>query len=72
MSLPGNLRAARRRIHVPNPLKAADDVWKAAAGPTAWPKNPPLNPHEPPIVLAGTKPRRRRGAAGYDKGSVPG
>jgi len=73
VSLPGNLRAARRRIHIPNPFDAAHDVWKAAAGPTdmpGQPKDPPVRK----LYIAGTKrPRpRKRGAAGYSKGSLPG
>jgi hypothetical protein len=50
--------SSNRRI--PNPLKAADDIWKKAAGPTRWPKNPPLNPKEPPIRLATGKPKKLR------------
>jgi hypothetical protein len=66
-----NIRAARRKI--PNPLEAADKVWKAAAGPTNWgPTSVNYDKGQPPIQLAGTRPRKRRGAAGYDKGSMPG
>jgi hypothetical protein len=71
MSSPGNLRAARRKIHIPNPLDAVDKVWKAAAGPTNMPGQP-KDPKTPVTYLAGTKRPRKRGAAGYNKGSLPG
>jgi hypothetical protein len=71
MSALSNARAAQRRIKIPNPLKAADKIWDAAAGPTQWPKNPPLNPPTPVTYLAGTPRPRKRGAAGYSKGGGP-
>ena len=58
-----NVRAARRRI--PNPLKAIDNVWKAAAGP-----NPPTprvsTGPTPTTVIAGTP--SNGGARRYRKG----
>jgi len=69
MSLTGNLRAAKRKI--PNPLKAADDVWNAAGGKIDWgPTSVNYDKNQPPIYLAGTKRPRKRGAAGYSKGGA--
>lgn len=67
-----NIRAAQRKIKIPNPLKAADDVWKAAGGKTQWPKDPSMHPPTPTTVIAGSRRPKRRGAAGYSKGSLPG
>lgn len=73
MSAASNYAAAQRRIKIPNPLQKVDEVWKAAAGPTQTTPNPSMARYSgPPIQLAGTRPKRRRGAAGYSKGNLPG
>lgn len=56
---------SRRNYKIPNPLKAADDVWKKAAGPTNMPRQP-KDPPTPVSYLAGTKKRKLR-----KKSSIP-
>jgi len=48
-----------RNYRIPNPLKAAEDVWKKAAGPTNMPGNPVVK-QGPPIQLAGTKKKLKK------------
>jgi hypothetical protein len=48
-----------KNLHIPNPLKEMDKVWKKAAGPTQpipSVKTKPL----PPIVIAGTPKKKLR------------
>jgi hypothetical protein len=61
------LAGKMQKIKIPNPLKAADKIWGAAAGPTNWPKNPPMGDAGPPIRIAGTKRKRVKGRKPYER-----
>lgn len=64
--VPRTLAKRMSKIRIPNPLGAADDVWKQAAGPTMWPGKPP-SAEGPPIQIAGTRRKRPKGRKPYER-----